>query len=163
MIKCCKNSNFDNINKSLTDNDLEFYVGVINYLSKEIEGINTLIKIEDNIIQDKEKANKIDFDIFSLLFTKDKKYYSIHKNIIYYKFLDIRNFISSNFLFFHKMEVFETTQDFINLIYELKNKLELNIKYYDLLPKDENIKIRKQSILDTIKIIDKSIELFVEE
>ena len=49
------------------------------------------------------------------------------KIIIYNKILDIGNFISSYFIFFSKLEVQEKTQGFIPLIYELKNKLKLNI------------------------------------
>lgn len=79
----------------------------------------------------------------------------MHKDIIYNKFLNIENFLLNNFIFFHKMEVFEKTQGFITLIYELKNKLKINIKYYDLLPEDEDIKMGKELMLDTIKIIDK--------
>ena len=155
--------NFDNINNSLSNNHLEFYIDIINFLSKEIEGIENLIKIEDSIIQEKEKAKNIDFDRFSLFCLADKKYYSMHKDIIYNKFLDIGNFILNNFIFFHKMEVFEKTQGFITLIYELKNKLKINIKYYDLLPEDEDIKMGKELMLDTIKIIDKAIVYFKEE
>ena len=163
LIKSKNYSDFDNINNSLSNNNLEFYVNIINFISKEIEGIDTLIKIEENIIQKKENAKNIDFDRFSLFCPADKKYYSIHKNIIYNKFLDIQKFILNNFLFFHKIEVFEKAQSFISLIYELKNKLRLNIKYYDLLPKDEDIEIGKKLIVDTIKIIDKLIEHFKEE
>ena len=142
---------------------MEFYIDIINFLSKEIEGIENLIKIEESIIQEKEKAKIIDFDRFSLFCLADKKIYSMHKDIIYNKFLDIGNFILNNFIFFHKMEVFEKTQGFITLIYELKNKLKINIKYYDLLPEDEDIKMGKELMLDTIKIIDKSIVYFKEE
>ena len=163
LINNKKYSNFDEINTILSKNDFEFYIDVINYLSKEIQGIDCLIKQEDNFIQTKEEAKNIDFNRFTFYCIKDKKYYSIHKNIIYNKFLDIDKFIFGNFLYYNKMELFEKTQNYISLIYELKNNLELNLKYYDMLPKDENIELGKNDIRDSLENIDKSIALFEKE
>ena len=82
LIKSKNHCNFENIKNSLSNNHLEFYIDIINFLSKEIEGIENLIKIEESIIQEKEKAKIIDFDRFSLFCLSDKKYYSMHKDII---------------------------------------------------------------------------------
>ena len=61
------------------------------------------------------------------------------------------------------MELFEKTQNYISLIYQFKNNLELNLKNYDMFPKDESIELGKNDIRDSLENIDKSIALFEKE
>ena len=121
LIKNKKYSTFGNIYRSLKQNDFEFYIEIINLLSKEIEGRDDLIYIIEN---DKKQfiPKEIDFDRYP--FFDSRKYYEIHKDIIFNKFLDIQRFIGLQ-LFFAPLDkdIFFLSQAYLERIYEFKNIL----------------------------------------
>ena len=158
LLKNKKYSSFKGIYMSLRENSIEFYVDIINLLSKEIDGNDYLIKIVKKEDKDMHIAEKIDFNRFPLYY--DEKYYEINKNIIYNKFLDIKKFIENKFLCPDNTEIFYRTQSYIRSIYELKNNLLLNYKYYDILLNNEEIEEGKKCILQIIKNINESIDFF---
>ena len=159
LLKNKKYSTFSNIYHQLSKNDLEFYIEIINFLSKEIEGRNDLI----NIIKGEEKVfdiKKIDFDRYP--FFDSQKYYEIHKDVVFSKFLDIEGLIRLKFFIspFHR-EIFYQSQSYIERIYEFKNLLLLNLKFYEILPKNEDMKKDINSISTALKSIDNQINNFL--
>ena len=140
---------------ALRKDNINFYIEVINLLYKEIEGKDDLIKI----VSEEEKefiANRIDFDRYPLF--DGKNYYEFHKDIIFNKFLDIEKFIRLNtFIYPTQKQIFFLTQSYIDRIHEFKNKLILNLRYYEMLPESEN---DKKTISETLIKIDKQIDYF---
>ena len=160
LIKNKKYSTFRNIYRSLKQNAIEFYIEIINLLSKEIEGKNDLI----NIIAKEEKLfipKKIDFDRYP--FFDSLKYYEIHKDIIFNKFLDIQRFIGLQ-LFFAPLDkdIFFLSQAYLERIYEFKNILLLNLKFYEILSKNEDMKNDIKFISKALNSIDEQITIFKE-
>ena len=155
-----KYSIFQNIYLSLKNDNLEFYIEIINLLSKEIEGKDELIKV----IEKKEKVftpDKIDFDRYP--FCDSKQYLEINKDIIYNKYLDIEKFIDLKiFISPYKRQIFFNSQNYLERIYEFKSILLFNLKFYDLFPKNEDMKKEVKAISDSISSIDQQINMFME-
>ena len=156
LMKNDKYSSFSEIINILNE-EIIFSVDVINLLSNEIEGINSLIKLEKNICKN---AENIDFDRF--LIYDMKGFISLHKDIIYSKFLDIDCFLNKNYnLTYNYDRIFICDcQQIIMEIYGLKNRLLLNLKYNNLLPQNNDILLSKQKIENFLSIIDNIIEAF---
>ena len=155
LLKYKKYSTFKDIYMALRKDNINFYIEVINLLYKEIEGKDDLIKR----VSEEEKefiANRIDFDRYPLF--DGKNYYEFHKDIIFNKFLDIEKFIRLNtFIYPTQKQIFFLTQSYIDRIHEFKNKLILNLRYYEMLPESEN---DKKTISETLIKIDKQIDYF---
>ena len=160
LIKNKKYSNFSNIYQDLANNNLEFYIEIINLLSKEIEGRDDLI----NVIKKEEKVFKIkeiDFDRYP--FFDSNKYYEIHKDVVFSKFLDIEGLIELKYFIspLHK-EIFYQSQSYLERIYGFKNLLLLNLKFYEILQKNEDMKKDINSISTALKTIDNQINNFLK-
>ena len=91
----------------------EFYIDVINFLSKEIDGIECLVKIENEKYDDKN-ADKIDFN--RLVFRYLKKFYAVHMDIIFSKFLNVHMFENELFKFIE--EALNNIENIINILKE---------------------------------------------
>ena len=160
LLKNKKYSNFSNIYQDLANNNLEFYIEIINLLSKEIEGRDDLI----NVIKKEEKVFKIkeiDFDRYP--FFDSDKYYEIHKDVVFSKFLDIEGLIELKYFIspLHK-EIFYQSQSYLERIYGFKNLLLLNLKFYEILKKNEDMKKDINSIFTALKTIDNQINNFLK-
>ena len=144
---------------SLKNYGIDFYIDVINYLSKNLDGIECLIKKEN------EQLNAKEIDLNRLIVLGDKGYYSIHKDIIFSKFLDIDKFLKNlgRFLFAYDYGFLIKYQKLIMNVYEFKNKLLFNYKYYDLLPQNKMISNGKNFIDNAIKRIDQFQKLFKDK
>ena len=143
--------------------NIDFYVDVINYLSKEIDGVECAMKKEGKSNTEQNFNNEINFDRFFIPF--DKKYYSLHKDIVYSKFLCIENLLDKvgNFLYIGEILYLAQFQRIIKLIYEYKNCLLLNLKYYSILPQNEYVLKYKGSIEKAINNMNSLINYFKEE
>ena len=85
-IECLLRSNdystYEQIFNSLKRQSIDFYINVINILSKEFEGNECIIRKEKEAFTDK---NAHDIDLNRLLISHGKNYYSVHKDIIFSK------------------------------------------------------------------------------
>lgn len=95
LISSDKYSSLKSIYAGLNMDYQEFYIDVINFLSKEIDGIECLVKIENEKYDDKN-ADKIDFN--RLVFRYLKKFYAVHMDIIFSKFLNVHMFENELFI-----------------------------------------------------------------
>ena len=140
----------------------EFYIDVINFLSKEIDGIECLVKIENEKYDDKN-ADKIDFN--RLVFRYLKKFYAVHMDIIFSKFLNVHMFENELFRFISSNDrtFLSQCQSYVISLYELKNKLLLNNKYYNFLPENEDTKESKKFIEEALNNIENIINILKEE
>ncbi len=144
-------------------NGIDFYIDIINLLSNEIEGKSSIIRKENDRFNDKT-INKIDLDrIFSQQY---EQYYSLHKDIVNTKFLNIEKLFLDLGLFLGAIKFLTRCQDKVSSLYELKNQLDLNLKYYDFLEKTDDIiegksKISKlsESISALIKDFNKDYDI----
>ena len=155
-------STYEQIFNSLKKYGIDFYIDVINFLSKELEGIECLIRKEKEAFTDK---NVKDIDLNRLIISYGRNYYSIHKDIIFTKFLDIDHFFRNiaRFILISDYGFLLKSQKLIMNIYELKNQLLFNIKYYDLLPQSEDISKGKLSLLKILNNTDILISSFKKD
>ena len=161
IIRNKKYSTFRNIYLSLKNDNLEFYIEIINLLSKEIEGKYELIKVIEKGNKD-FTSNSIDFDRYP--FFDGFAYFEIIKDIIYNKFLDIEKFIELKlFISPDDREIFYRSQYYLEKIYEFKNILLINLKFHELFPKNENMKNDIKSISDALCFLDEQINEFMEK
>ena len=151
---------FKFIFETLDNNDVEFYVKIVNKLSKKLQNINELIKKEFNIYKKDSDANKIDFD--RIIIPHGKIYFSIHKDIVFNKFLDIDKFFNDIgfFLYVEDATILSDCQRIIMDIYEFKNKILFNEKYYDLISNDEEDEKYKKILLEYMNKINILIAYF---
>ena len=160
-----KNQNYSSINNiyESTSYKIDFYVDVINYLSKEIDGVDCAMKKEEKSNKDNNFSNEINFDRFLIPF--DNNYYSLHKDIVYSKFLCIENLLDKvgNFIYLGETRYLAKFQGIIKLIYEYKNCLLLNLEYYSILPENEDVLKYKDSIEKAIDRINIIINYFKNE
>ena len=165
-IECLLRSNdystYEQIFNSLKRQSIDFYINVINILSKEFEGNECIIRKEKEAFTDK---NAHDIDLNRLLISHGKNYYSVHKDIIFSKFLNIDNFFQNlaRFVLISDYGFLLKSQKLIMNIYELKNQILFNTKYYDLLPKNKDIQEAKLLLFDTLGDIDKLISSFKKD
>ena len=134
-------------------NGVDFYFDVVNLLSKEIDGVQCMIQKED-ARYDENNINKIDFN--RIWIEKGKLFYSIHKDIVYTKFLNIEKlFLDIGiFIYLGEIIILSRCQEKVLCIYELRNKLDLNLKYYDFLPQNDDILKGMEILLQYSEIID---------
>ena len=146
-----------------TNMNIDFYVDVINYLTKEIDGIEYVLKKEEDKCKNNEIAFEIDFNRFFINF--ESNYYSIHKDLIYSKFLSIDNFFEKigSFLYIGEVTYFSKCQRHIKVVNEYKNYLLFNLQYYKMLSQNERVISCKNMIMKEIKEIDSLINAFKEE
>ena len=100
-------------------NGIDFYIDIINLLSNEIEGKPSIIRKENERFNDKT-INKIDLD---RIFTQQYgQYYSLHKDIVNTKFLNIEKLFLDLGLFLGAIKFLSRCQDKVSSLYELKNQ-----------------------------------------
>ena len=162
LLKMDKYISAESILMSVKESNLCFYIDVINFLSKEFQDIDCLIKVEKGIYSI-EKPNDIELD--RLCFDDGEKCYSIHKDAIYSKFLDIDKFTNNlgKFMPPSNKSFLKKLQRVIMNCYELKNILIFNLKYYNLLPKSEVLYKGMESLSSSLSKIDKLISFFKEQ
>lgn len=153
-----KYSSFESILDNLRENRLDFYIDVINFLSKEFEGIECLIKKEK---EQYTENNPNIIDLNRLCLTDGEKYYSVDKDIIYSKFLDVNKFLNDlgNLSKLEDIIFLSKCQKYIMNYSELKNKLLFNLKYYNFLPQSVVISEGKKILSNSLMKIDKLIAL----
>lgn len=150
-IDCLMNNNnynsFESLFNNVKDEKIDFYIDVINEIGFKFYDIFQLFRLEEE-----QGQNQLELD---RLFISDKeKKYSVHKNIIFTRFLDISSF-------FFDLSFFQTIVDYEILIdsqkrlveyITFKNLLELNKKYYeyDINNKDREIIIKFISYLISV-------------
>ena len=165
-IECLLSSNkyvsFKDIFQSLYNN-IDFYLDIINFLSQEIDGIKCLIKKEANKCDNDDLVKFIDFD--RLFFKRNAQFYSFHKDIIFSKFLKINNFLDNvgYFMYLDYMTVLSEYQNYVNMIFGLKNQLLLNSRYLDFLSKNYDTINNRRLIEESIVKIDDLIKNFKKE
>lgn len=157
LLKCEKYSTFKSIFFSLR-NGIDFYIDIVNLISNEIDGIQNMIQ--------KEKENNISkIDLNRILAKKGQQYYSIHKDIIYTKFLNIEKLLLDVgiFIYLGEITILSKCQNKVSYLYELRNKLDLNLKYYNFLPQNDDIFKGMVVLLQSSEAIDKLIKEFKKE
>ena len=165
-IECLLSSNkyasFKDIFQNLYYN-IEFYLDVINFLTKEIDGIECLIKKEVKKCDNDDLVKFIDFD--RLFFTRNSKYYSFHKDIIFSKFLKIGNFLDNvgDFIYLDYMTVLMEYQNYVKMIFGMKNHLLVNRRYFDCLSQNNETIKNKRFIEKSIEQVEDLITCFKEE
>ena len=94
--------------------------------------------------------------------SKRQTYYSIHKDIVYTKLLNIEKllFDIGIFIYLGEITILSRCQEKISCIYELRNKLDLNLKYYDFLPQNDDILESMEILLRFSETIDQLIKKF---
>ena len=161
LLKYKKYSTFKSIFFNLR-NGVDFYIDIVNLLSYEIDGIHSLIQ-KENERYDENNINKIDFS--RIWIEKGKQFYSIHKDIVYSKFLNIEKlFLDIGiFIYLGEITILSRCQEKVSCIYELRNKLDLNLKYYDFLPQNDDILKGMEILMQYSETIDKLIKNFKKE
>ena len=162
LIKNKNYSSFKNIFKSINMN-IDFFVDVINYLSKEIDGVECVMKREKKSNKNNNFNGDIDFD--RLFIPYEKNYYSLHKDIVYSRFLSIENLLDKvgNFIYVGETPYLSQFQNLIKSIYEYQNYLLLNSKYYKILPQNSDILKYKGLIDKALDDMDILINSFKKE
>ena len=156
-----KNYSFKELYNNLKEDNLDFLVDLINLLSKDIEGNECLIKVikkQDKIL---DKAEKVEFNRYP--FFTGFEYYEMHKDIIFNKFLDISKFVNNRFLYPFEKDIFYGSQSFITSTYNFKNKLLLNLRYYNMNPENKDFDYEKKLILKSIELINEALNFFKKE
>ena len=127
LLKYDKYSSFKNTFLSL-QKGVDFFIDIANLLSNEIEGVECMIKKENDIY---DKNENITIDLDRIWTKKGKDYYSIHKNIIYSKFLNIEKLLynNSNFIYLGEITKLSDCQFNIGCLYEFRSRLDLNFKF----------------------------------
>ena len=158
LLKYEKYSTFKSIFFSLR-NGIDFYVDIVNLISNEIDGI------QGNMIQQENENNIHKIDLNRILAKKSQRYYSIHKDIVYTKFLNIEKlFLDVGvFIYLGEITILSKCQNKVSYLYELRNKLDLNLKYYDFLPQNDDILKDMVILLQSSEAIDKLIKEFKKE
>ena len=156
-----KNYSFKEIYNNLKGDNLDFLVDLINLLSKEIEGNECLIKVIEKKDKFLDKADKVEFNRYP--FFTGNKYYEIQKEIVFNKFLDIQNLVDDRFMYPYEKEILYGTQSYITSIYNFKNKLLLNLRYYNMNPENKDFEDERKLILQTIELINEAIAFFQRE
>ena len=161
LLKYEKYSTFKSI-FNILESGIDFYIDIINLLSNEIDGIQCMIQKEKERYNQKN-IDKIDFN--RIWTKKGKQYYSIHKDIVYTKFLNIRKLLLDMgiFAYLGEITILSRCQNKVECIYELKNNIDLNCKYYDFLPQTDAILKGMEILLQYSEEIDDLIKIFKKE
>ena len=162
IIGCLMNNNnynsFESIFNNIRDKKINFYIDVINEIANKFYDKLELFRVEEDTTQ------KI-LDLERLLVSGKEKKYSVHKNIVFTHFLNIRNF-------FFDIAFFETIIDYDFLIdsqkllvdfITFKNLLELNLNLQKSINNKEDSKDIKEFITWQIKVMNDILEQYKDK
>ena len=158
-IECILNNNnkyscFKSIFDNIKGNSIYFYIDVINSIETIFFGNNNLFQMEKRRSLETETL-----DMNRLFLDGYKNNFSVHKSIIYSKFLDIKGFIDvSSFYYFPDYKILIDYQKEIIKYFEYKNLLRLNYKFYGIVAQNKNMQDFLNNILDLIQLIDNILE-----
>ena len=138
---------------------IDFYIDIVNILSYEIEGVKCMIQ-KENKKYNEDNGEHIDID--RIWTKKGNQYYSIYKNIVYNKFVNIEKLFFNNgtFIYFGEITKLSRCQYNIGCLYEYRSKLDLNFKYYDFLAQNNEITEGMVDLLQFSQDIDELIDSF---
>ena len=153
-------SNFKAIFNNIKGNSVNFYIDVINILSKKIDNIENLFQIEKKKCEDPKKIN-----LDRLYVNINNNIYSVHKNIVYSKFLDIKRFFYDLDLFCNQtdLKILIKCQSDYHILTEFESLLLLNINFYHNFIQNNNTKKDEKILLEEISLINKIMNNFNDE
>ena len=148
-----KYTNMASIYKNMNNNNINFYIDVINLIGIKYYEINEILKYEKS----RSKDTKImDLNRF---FVAGKNNISVHKDILFTQFLNINNFFKG-FWFFTSvydikfiMNAEKKLETFINY----QNLLDFNYRYYRMIGQEKDLKEIMDLIKSEIEFIDRSL------
>ena len=154
-----KNYNsFESIFNNIKGNRIEFYIDIINEISNKFYDNFELFRLEEDIAQKH-------LDLERLFLSGKEKKYSVHKNIVFTHFLNIKNF-------FFDLSFFQTIVDydflidsqksFVNFI-TFKYLLELNLNIQKSINNKEDSKDIQEFIAWQINIMNNILEQYKDK
>ena len=106
--------------------------------------------------------NGENIDIDRIWTKKRNQYYSIHKDIVYNKFVNFEKLFFNNGTFIYYGEITKLSRCHYNIgcLYEYRSKLDLNFKYYDFLAQNNDVTEDVEDLLQFSQVIDELIDSF---